>query len=183
MGIFNFFKKKPKKDVTGRDLFSMSLDGTIDHETYVSLRIEESIRNDFLGKAAVTGHKAKAAVKEKRFDDAWRLYHEQKEHYIKHANRSKFTARQAIALDASVHEDLANILRLEGKHDQALIHIVYWVVASSDHPIKRHEDKLRAYFNRCKYSDTTLEMAKDQIQSITSIADFKQIRSMVGTWS
>lgn len=78
-----------------------------------------------MGKAAEAGQKAKDAKRTKEYDKAWGLYHEQKMLYMQHANRSDFTNRQVLALDSQVHEDLANILRVEKKNDNALTHILY----------------------------------------------------------
>lgn len=140
------------------------------------------LENDFLGKAAEAGHKAKDAVKAKKYDEAWGLYHKQKELYMKHANRSGFTPMQVLALDASVHENLANILRLEGKHKDALANIVYWVIAGSERPIKRHKQKLQAYFNRCDFKNTSLEDAEKTLATISELPQYTLARSIVSGW-
>lgn len=169
MGLFSIFKrKKPKPD--------------LEFENYAQEAMEDFQRNDFLGKAAAAGHKAKAAVKSKEYDKAWGLYQEQKSLYMHHANRSRFTAIQALALDASVHEDMANILRLESKHEDALVNIVYWVLAGVDRPIKRHQQKLKSYFNRCKLKNTELTEAERIIASNTKLPEFTLARSIVSEW-
>lgn len=144
--------------------------------------IAEFSENDYLGKAAETGRKAKLAVKAERYDEAWGLYHEQKSLYMQHADRSGFTVLQALALDASVHEDLANILRCEGKHQDALIHIVYWVIAGSHRRIKRHQQKLQSYFNRCKFKNTSLADAQKVIDADSELPVFTLARSIVSEW-
>lgn len=144
--------------------------------------MEEFQQNDFLGKAADVGHKAKEAIKTKQYDEAWRLYHEQKSFYMQHANRSGFTAKQTLALDASIHEELANILRLENKHKDALVHIVYWVLSGDDHPIKRHQQKLQSYFNRCKFKNTELSEAENTISSNSKTPEFTLAKSIVEEW-
>jgi hypothetical protein len=169
MGLFSIFKsKKPKPDFA--------------FENYTQEVMADFQRNDFLGKAAETGHKAKAAVKDKQYDKAWALYQEQKSFYMQHANRSGFTANQALALDASVHEDMANILRLENKHEDALVHIVYCILAGTDRPIKRHQQKLKSYFNRCKLKNTDLSEAERIIASNTKLPEFTLARSIVSEW-
>lgn len=112
MGIFSFIFGKPPQDV-------------------LPPLIPDYDREDHLGKAAAAGAAAKGAVTDRRFNDAWRLYHEQKEHYRRHAARYGMTPRQTIALDDSVHEHLANIRRLEGKHDDALVHMLYCVISNT----------------------------------------------------
>jgi hypothetical protein len=169
MGFFSIFnKKKPKADS--------------DFNDYAEKVMAEFRENDFLGQAADAGHKAKAAVKAKQYDEAWGLYHGQKSFYMKHANRSGFTAKQALALDASVHEEMANILRLESKHEDALVHIVYWILAGVDRPIKRHQQKLQSYFNRCKFENTTLSDAEKVIDAQTKLPEFTLAKAIVSEW-
>ncbi|HHF3152712.1 TPA: hypothetical protein ACPJ2A_004591 [Vibrio diabolicus] len=151
----------------------------------VESEVEDSsdyIQEDFLGKAANAGQKAKKAMKLKNFDEAWGLFHEQKSLYIQHANRSGFTANQTLALDATVHEEMANILRQEGKHNDALVHIVYWVLAGSERPIKRHDQKLKAYFNRCKFQKVSFELAKENMAKLKMPVNFLDAKSIVSDW-
>lgn len=57
MSFFSIFKKKkPKADAEFKD--------------YAKKVMEDFQKNDFLGKAAEAGHKAKAAVKSKKYDEA-----------------------------------------------------------------------------------------------------------------
>lgn len=146
MEFFSIFKKKKSN-------------ADSEFQDYAGKLIAEFRENDFLGKAAEASHNAKAAVKTKQYDEAWGLYHQQKNFYMQHANRCGFTACQALALDSQVHEDLANILRIENKNYDALVHILYWVVANNESPIKRHQQKLSAYFGRCKFKSTSLDEA------------------------
>lgn len=164
MRFFNFLKKKSKQIPEDSNSF------------------EIDTRPDYLSMAAKAGHKAKAAVKAKEFDKAWGLYHEQKSLYLAHANRSSFTTLETLSLDASVHEHLANILRLESKHDAALVNVLYWIIAQSHKPIKRHNEKLTAYFNRCKFSNTSLEEALDYITLQRNSLDFSEIQLKVAEW-
>lgn len=169
MSFFSIFKtKKPKADAEFKD--------------YARKVMEDFQKNDFLGKAAEAGHKAKAAVKSEKYDEAWGHYHDQKSFYMQHANRTGFTAKQLLALDASVHEDMANILRLENKHQDALVHIVYWVLAGVDRPIKRHQQKLKSYFNRCKFKNTQLPVAERLIAENTQLPEFTLAKSIVSEW-
>ncbi|WP_191593932.1 hypothetical protein [Marinomonas colpomeniae] len=169
MGLFSIFKRKKQKP-------------DLEFENCAKEVMDDFQRNDFLGKAAEAGHKAKAAVKNKEYDKAWGHYQEQKSFYMQHANRSGFTANQALALDASVHEDMANILRLEDKHEDAFVSIVYWILAGADRPIKRHQQKLKSYFNRCKLKNTELSEAERIIASNTKLPEFTLARSIVSEW-
>jgi hypothetical protein len=147
-----------------------------------SLDLSDKIgRPDYLGKAADAKHAAKAAVKAGEHDKAWGLFHEQKEHYQKHAQKMGFGAEQVMRMDGSVSEDFANVLRIEKRHTQALVHILFWI-ATSTIPIKRHETKLAAYFTRCKFQTTTLSDAQRYLQSIDGIPDFSTIQSEVAAW-
>ena len=169
MGFFSIFKKKrPKADQ--------------EFDYYAKNAIGHFQKNDFLGKAAEAGHKAKVAVKAKQYDEAWGFYHDQKSFYMQHANRSGFTDKQVVALDASVHENMANILRLRNKHEDALVHIVYWILAGSDRPLKRHQQKLQSYFNRCKFKNTAPSEAEKAIDAQTKIPEFKLAKSIVNGW-
>lgn len=142
----------------------------------------EFLENDFLGKAAEAGQKARAALKEDKHDEAWGFYHEQKSLYMQHANRCGFTARQVLALDSSIHERLANILRLEGKHQDALVHIVYWVLGGAERPVKAHQQKLQSYFNRCKFKNISLTEAVKMIEAQNKLPEFTLAKSIVSEW-
>jgi hypothetical protein len=171
MGWLDFFKRKESKTDSHPD------SGDDELQSY----LEKFARNDFLGKAAVAGHNAKQAVGENRHDEAWRLYHEQKTYYLQHANRCGFTARQTLALDGSVSEDLANILRLEQKHDAALTHMLYCLM-SSNSPTKSQQTKIVAYFNRCKFIGIGLEELNGFINSTADLPDLRAIQSKVKEW-
>lgn len=138
--------------------------------------------HDYLGEAAEAGHKAKAAIKNGSLDEAWGYLNEQKLLYMRHSAQTNFTKAQALSLDSQVHENLANILRLEKKDNDALTHILYWVIASRDKPIKRHEQKLKVYFNRCKYKNTSLNEAIRFSKSKTSRPDLRAIQAIVAEW-
>lgn len=105
---------------------------------------------DYLGKAAHEKQSAKIAIKEKRFNDAWRHLNNQKDLYLKHAHRMQFSEIHTLVIDSSPNEDMANILRLEGKHKNALSNISYTYKAAhlADRTTITLEKKLEAYYNR-----------------------------------
>ena len=107
---------------------------------------------DYLGPAAEHKHKAEQAIKEKRFDDAWRHLNEQKINYFQHAKQCNFTEKQTLGLDAVVHITMGNLLRREGKHLQALYHIasVYKVGKLENPQNDSNDDRLRIYYKRAK---------------------------------
>ena len=170
MGLFSIFKRKKVTEVDSH------------FEEHAEKVISEFDANDYLGKAAKAGHEAKDAAKAKKYDKAWGLYHDQKSFYMQHANRCGFTPIQTLALDATVHEEMANILRLEGKHHDALANILYWVLAGANRPIKRHKQKFQAYFNRCKFEKTTLAEAESEIANQSALPEYTLAQSITSNW-
>lgn len=112
---------------------------------------EGDIPVDHLANASDAKNAAKQAIREKRFDDAWRLLQEQQRHWLLHANRFRFTKQQTLSLLSSIHEDMANILRLERRHDAALSHLIY-CLSTAAIPTQAQRKKLGSYVSRCKFS-------------------------------
>ncbi len=170
MGLFDLFKNKsaPTEHEESYDDFAARLQA-------------DFLKNDHLGKAALAGSKAKEAVVSGKFDVAWGLYHEQKQHYLQHAACCGYTKPQVLAIDASVSEPMGNILRLEGKHHDALVHIVYWV-AASPRLTKSQQQKLSAYFNRCRFKTITLSDLNNLVEASQAEPDFLRIRSVISDW-
>ncbi|KAF1711989.1 hypothetical protein CSC70_00130 [Pseudoxanthomonas kalamensis DSM 18571] len=169
MDWLNFFKRK-------RDPQPVSAPPS---EIELEVFLNNFLSEDYLGKAAEAGHRARAAVKEHRLDDAWRFYHEQKSLYMQHAQACNFTGEQTLALDASVSENLANILRIEKKHDDALVHILYCALASRT--TKSLQKKLMAYFNRCHFQNIQFTSVEAMMQSETRWT-FRKIKDQVQQW-
>lgn len=143
-------------------------------------------RRDYLGEAASKKHAAKAAIKTGRYDEAWSLLHEQKQCIAQHYaedDTGALSRGSVIAWEAEVHEDLANVLRLEGKHRLAFAHIVYWILASRGRRLKRHDQKLTAYFNRCKYSETSIEDVRMFMREHPRRPDFRVIENRIAEWT
>lgn len=141
-------------------------------------------KNDYLLMAHKAELSALKAIKDNRLDDAWRAYHKQKNHYLHHAKRSAFTYEQSIALDASVSEGLANILRIENRVYDALTHIIWWVAATNrGGNTKKQHQKLRAYFNRCKFpKEITFEMLSKLIFEVSQTLEFERIQQELTKW-
>lgn len=147
-----------------------NLDDLVDHD------------KDFLGKAAKAKHQALAAIKARDFDTAWKHLHEQKGFYLQHASRVGFTPQQTVALDASVSENMANILRMEGKHKEAFVHILYWAI-SSTRSTKNQENKLLAYYKRAKFFKIGLMDVHQFIEDNSPMPDYREIQNAVKVWS
>ncbi|MBK9585661.1 MAG: hypothetical protein KA099_01745 [Alphaproteobacteria bacterium] len=166
--IFRFKKNRPKLD-------EVNSNQVLDEILYLSNR------EDYLGKAALAKHASKAAIKLGEYDKAWSLLHEQKMLYLSHAQNQKWNAKYIFALEGTVSEELANILRLEGKHDQALVHILYWIITSQN-TTKRQEKKLIAYLGRCKFKSVTIEDIKSFIEGNKPHPDLATIQFKVRDW-
>jgi hypothetical protein len=145
--------------------------------------------NPYLGLAGEAKQKAKEALKNKKYSDAWQLCQEEKTNYMKFVNKSNsrgvriFEAEEAIEFDASVSEQLANILRLEKRHREAFTHILYWNIGTrSQYRNKRHAQKLSAYFNRCKFDGTSFEEVRDFVNSVKNVEEYPVAKKKVGEW-
>lgn len=144
--------------------------------------LQSGDREDHLGPVAELGRKSRGAIKAGRYDEAWRLLHEQKLLYMKHAKRYGHTPRQALALDGSVSASLANILRLEGKYDEALVHMLY-SVANRDGPLSESmKKKVLEYFNRCRFENLTFDQALAQISAPGELVQLPELQAKVSDW-
>lgn len=163
--MFSFFKKKKENKIDSVESYSEQVFNDF-HE------------NDFLGKAAIAGEKAGKAKNNKEFDKAWKYLHEMKSYYLQHASTQNFTRQQTLALDSSSSISLADILRLECKHDQALVHILYWASGTKNFS-KTDQKKVTAYFNRVKLKNSSVEEIFKYIAVSRLNPDFREIQSKV----
>ena len=136
---------------------------------------------DYLGKAAVVGREITAAIKAGEHDKAWRLLHEKQVLYTKHASRWNFGRVDTLTILSGIHGGFAEILKLEGKHADALVHVLY-MVASDRRQLKKHTDSLRIYFNRCKLKETQLDELMAYSETVWCNPDFQAIQSKVSEW-
>ena len=141
---------------------------------------------DWLNRAATVHKEAVAAIKAGEHDKAWGLLHKQQEYYTRHAANSGWNNTQLLSLIGNVHESFANILRKEKKHNQALEHILFWIKSdrrpAQYRATKRHESKLKSYFNRCKFEFVSLDEAMDYAKAEDGLTDLKNIRVQVSEW-
>ncbi|KDC55095.1 hypothetical protein [Pseudoalteromonas sp. S3431] len=184
--LLYFIALKQKRDINKQirkpDTKIVSRSGLRESKYTGELFSGSTTTEDHLGKAAELKKNAKVAIKNKLFDEAWKLLQKQKMSYMKHTNNAGFTAKQVLALDATVHVDLANILRMENKHTEALIHIVYWVANNYDNMTKTQEQKLTAYFNRSNLKLTSIEEAKIAISSLAENPEYVNAQELVSIW-
>lgn len=138
---------------------------------------------DYLSLAAQAKHAGLQALKKGLYDVAWGCFHEQKEQYVKQATRSRFSKRDFLALDSTVSEHLANVLRAENKHKLALVHITYWVLAHRHRPTKSQANKFKAYFNRCKFEGVTLAQAESDVAAVKPLANYPEAQELVARWA
>jgi hypothetical protein len=134
----------------------------------------------YLGEAAEQKHLAKQAIKDRKFDDAWRYLHEQKMYYQKHANANNWNALDFLVLDSSPHEDMANILRIEGKHKNALSNLSYKfkTTYTAGRPIITLERKLESYYNRAYKDNKPFKRFLSLLKALPS-SDFISVRDFV----
>tara|TARA_B110000503_G_scaffold102864_1_gene153634 strand:+ start:2961 stop:3545 length:585 start_codon:yes stop_codon:yes gene_type:complete len=115
---------------------------------------------DYLKLADEKGREAKVAMREKNNVEAWELLQQQKSFYNKFFISEGRNESELTALDSSISKDLANLLRQDKKHKDALVHIIYWV-ANSKTVTKDQESKLRVYFNRAKLMGPSVDDVMD----------------------
>lgn len=149
-------------------------------EDFAARLMADSAAHDHLGKAAIACEEARKAVAEGKHDVAWGFLHEAKNQYVQHAARQRFTAEQTLALDAAISPSFANILRLENKHRDALVHMIYWAATST--PSASLTKRVRPYFNRCKFQSVGLPDLEAFIDSLRPLPDFANIRDTVAGW-
>ena len=142
---------------------------------------------DYLGLAAEAKQEGMQAVKSGNYDDAWYYFHEQQSAYAKHINspNGHFTPEQAFSLLSVVNEQLANVLRLESKHRQAIVHIVYWAAwgNASGRVKKSMNSKLKSYFKRCHFEQHNLDELEKLVEhEARSTPDFARIQSLLSEW-
>ena len=136
---------------------------------------------DYLGKAAKLGRQIAAAIKAGQHDQAWRLLHEKQELYTKHAQQFNFSKLDTLTILTGIQGGFAQILKKEGKHPQALIHVIY-MVASDRRRLKKHHNSLRVHFNRCKFKNSTIDDMYAYSERIWSKPDFQDVRRQVSEW-
>lgn len=139
-----------------------------------------SPRTDYMGKAAEAINAADEAAKAGRMDAAWALYGKAREHYRVHAKRFDFTTQQIIALDASVFEKTASILRKEGQHDEALAHILYLYLNDS-RPSQSRAKKVATYLKRSSFKHITPNFI-ESMKSFQPIWQLDQIKTHIKRW-
>lgn len=136
---------------------------------------------DYLGQAANQGTKARAAIDAGDFDAAWGHYQEMNEIYLMHATKQNFTVKQTLALIGSTHRAMAKLLKLEGRHPDALVHILY-CTACSKSALHKELKHYRPYFNRCKFDCVELQEVTSRLRDWKKNPDFVGIRDTVAEW-
>ena len=121
MGILDFLfgtKQKEEKAEESTTVHIEALESIAD--AFERDRIET--KADYFGKGFEFRNKAREAVKEKEHDEAWGLYHKAKEAFLIYYNGDPELHGNGLSLEASIHEELANICRLEKRHKHAVIY-------------------------------------------------------------
>ncbi|MDN3638748.1 hypothetical protein QWY82_08010 [Simiduia curdlanivorans] len=169
--IINLFRRRPNQQSTA----------TIVHDSPA-----QDLSYDDHQWAAVEARKTgERHMKEGDYNAAWKHLCIAKDEFIKHASDCGFTFDQSIALDATISEIMADVLRREGRHIPALVHIIYWIIAGSrvNKKIKRHGDKFKAYFDRCKFTSISRAEAWLEVQFVGDAHAYFIAESLVKRWS
>lgn len=140
---------------------------------FVADRWVEASKTDYLLLDKFARDAAILAEQELKFDLAWKYWHE----------AMAFVHKANPAALGVYHDKLANILRREGRHKQALGHIIYWVACGRDWPLKSHKSKLRAYFNRLKFSSMTLNQAEAFTENQPDPPDLRAVFQSIESWN
>lgn len=162
MGLFDFiFGKKETNNDTMKSMREIK-----DYQKSFKVCDINTIKDDdYLGLAANAKHSAITEIKNQNYNKAFELCQRQKEYYLKHAEKNDWNKRDTDRLCNSVHEDFANIYRLENKHKEALINLIF-AIASNENPTKAIIKKLGAYLNRVKLNKCNLEDIQKYIKII-----------------
>ena len=137
--------------------------------------------DDYLGLAANAKHEANWHIKRNELDKAWKSHMREQHYYHQHAMKCGFTPEHTVSLFSSVNESLANILRMEGKHKDALVHMIY-CVAGARTPSKRVKKKLPAYFKRARLVGVSFSDVEELVLRQRPLADMRVIRDTVARW-
>ena len=147
---------------------------------------QEEQQENSLGSFAFSINLVKALIREGKHDEAWSAAHQ-----------AIATPLEYWWLNFDFHEYLADILRKEGKHTQALVHILAWYAVgfwgsqnlrNFDGDLckplaKRYDSKVKAYFNRCKFKSVSLDQCGAYAESLSVPPNLREIQDTVSAWS
>ena len=142
--------------------------------------------DDSLADFAFSRNLVRDFIKAGQHDEAWSVVH--------HA-MAKPLENWWLSFD--FHEYLADILRKEGKHTQALAHVLAWYAVgfwksqnlrNFDGDLcaaltKKHSSKLRAYFNRCKFRSVSFDQCRMCAESLPAPPGLREIQRVVSEWA
>ncbi len=173
--------EKPKIGVdafTSEKLKKKYIDNMEYHNNFDPYNPSTIKKDDYSGLMASVRVRGKKAIQEKKFNEAWKLFMEQKMYIMKLCAKRGCTQKEEISMDAEVSEDLANILRIEKRHLQALVHMTYCTLV--DYPTVQYKSKkLKAYFNRAKLVNTSFEDFEKIAYELQANLDFKEVSDKI----
>lgn len=141
---------------------------------YYKLHADSFKRNDHLGRAASLAAKAVFFEVAGDFDAAWACFEKQKGEYLLHSERMQFDRSQTLALVASVFKSSADLLRKEGRHQEALRHYLYFL-AHSGKGASSHMKRLPAFLKRAEIGKASYAGAADCIEESAKSDGFSVI--------
>lgn len=165
--------------------------GSVEYSETVQLRLidgqwQEEQQGGSLGFFAFSRNLVKGLIREEKHDEAWSVAHQ-----------AMATPFENWWLNFDFHEYLADILRKEEKHTQALVHILAWYAVgfwgsqnlrNFDGELckplaNRYDSKLKAYFNRCKFKSVSLDECGAYAESLSVPPNLTEIQDTVSGWN
>ncbi|WP_417666987.1 hypothetical protein [Pseudidiomarina sp.] len=166
MSFWDFFTRKNKTSFENRSRSAIA-----------------SKSKNLLSRAKEAKQCALEALEEGNHDEAWRKFHEQKRLFAQLGIENGSKILESLALDSSVHEHLAKVLRVESKHEQALMNITYFLLASGKRDPKLIANILAPYIENSESVTVELSEAVDDICSYDKVPDIKAAQQIISAWS
>ncbi len=139
---------------------------------------------------------AELAVKKKNYSKALNIYREEILQLQDSWDGLFQNGYQLVEFDAVISKGLANVLRLQGKHLEALVELTYFISvfrrSSWVNPNEAQEEKLKAYLRRAKLHNIGINELNDYLDSFDDDAPqdarrgvdcYQRIQQQIYLWS
>lgn len=153
----------------------------LDEQTYNESSNRFHERHSHLLKAANYNKNARNALSEGCFDLAWSETEKARNEYILHANYQRWPLDETMQLVASCSKLSANILRLEGRHIEALRHYLYYLMHQK-RLTKTDTKRLSAYIKDSQLSGGSVGAAMDFIDKAQPQHGFPEVDNLINSW-
>ncbi len=173
MGWLDFFRKKETQvDTLDEDLDAKLAEHNRKKALFDVTDITTIDSDDCTGLYANANYEIKMALQNKDYDRAWTYLHKMQGYILDMAKLLDYTESHKFAFLAQVDEGMANVLRLEKKHDMALAHIIKAYI-QQDQPTKTFLKKLPAYWKRAKLNIEDIDKVYSYIEQIKKTTGFE----------